>query len=229
MPIPLNALRSPVLAVALALSAAMALSSPAPVAAAELDGAAVLAGIQRWLDGTRDLSGRFVQQLDSGALGSGLSESGRIYVRRPGSMRWEYEDPERKVALVLGRETTLYIEEDGELFLGRLDGDGDLLSTLLLGDGALGDVFSAELLATPTRGGEGAYRIQLDPRIRADTVEHVVLTVRPPLFALERAEVLDSLGNRVSYGFIDLKRNRGVSPEMFVFEAPAGTRVSGSH
>lgn len=207
----------------------LGLFTAAPAVAGELDAAAVLAGVQRWLDGTRDLSGYFVQQMESGALGSGPAESGRIYVRRPGAMRWDYEEPEKKLALVRGRETTLYLEEDGEVLLGRLDDEAGLLPTLLLGEGDLSELFQAELLATPKQGGEGAYRIRLAPRVSAEFVEEVILTVRPRLFAIDRAEVLDALGNRVMYGFVELKRNRGVAADLFVFEPPAGTRITGSH
>ena len=47
----------------------------------------------------------------------------------------------------------------------------------------------------------------------ADAVERVVLTVRAPRFAIEQAEVLDALGNKMLYGFVDLRRNRGIAPE----------------
>jgi len=209
----------------------LAVLALAPVArpARELDAAAVLERIQAWLDGTRDLSGRFVQELESGALGAGLVESGRLYVLRPGRMRWDYEDPERKLALVNGQRTTLYLEEDGEVMLGRLDEDGGLLPTLLAGEGQLADLFSAALVATPRKGGDGAYRIQLEPRVVTDAVEQVVLTVRGPRFAIEQAEVLDSLGNKMVYGFVDLRRNSGVAPALFEFEPPPGARVSGRH
>jgi outer membrane lipoprotein carrier protein len=197
----------------------------APVAGArELDAGSVLERLQTWLDGTRDLEGRFEQTLASGALGAGLAESGRLYLLRPGRMRWDYLEPERKVALVEGEATRLYLEEDGQLFEGRLD-DGALLTTLLAGGRPLAEVFEPGLLATPRHGGGGAYRLQLVPRGGAESFRHVVLTLRSPKFAIEAAEVLDGAGNLMQYRFIELRRNSGISKAVFHFEPPPGTEV----
>ena len=79
---------------------------------AEPDRAQVVAGRQRWLDGTHDLQGEFEQILRSGALGAGIRESGRLWVERPGKMRWDYLDPENKIAILDGSRTLLWITED---------------------------------------------------------------------------------------------------------------------
>jgi len=136
-------------AICLALPSLSVGASPGPEAAT------VLAGLQAWLEGTRDLEGRFEQSLASGALGAGLAESGRFFLRRPGRMRWDYLEPERKVALIEGDQTRLYLEEEGQLWEGRLE-DGALLATLLAGSEPLDEVFQASLLDPPEGGGGGA-------------------------------------------------------------------------
>ena len=145
---------------------ALAAASGAPSAAGP-DAPEALAGLQRWLDGTRQLQCNFVQELLSGALGSGLKESGRLYIARPGRMRWDYLEPERKVALIDGQRTTLYVEEDRELVRGRLDGEGELLPALLVGEGRLAGLFSAELLAVSAAGVE----LRLVPLRAGEAVE----------------------------------------------------------
>ena len=71
--------------------------------------ATVLAGLQAWLDGTSTLDMRFRQSLVSSALGTTANESGRMYLECPGKLRWDYLDPEKKVALLLGERTALYL------------------------------------------------------------------------------------------------------------------------
>ena len=195
-----------------------------PAASPELDAAAVTERLQEWLDGTRDIEGRFEQTLVSGALGSGLEESGRIYLWRPGKMRWDYLEPERKIAWVDGETTRLYLEEDQQLWEGRLE-DGALLTALLTGTRPLATLFESALLATPGRGGRGAYRLQLVPAGDVDEFRQVVLTLRPPGFSIEEAEVLDAAGNQMHYRFSKLRRNRGLSRALFHFEPPPGTEV----
>ena len=77
----------------------------APAPGSDLNTAQVVAGLQAWLDGTRDLEGRFEQRIVSGAFGAGSTEKGKLALLRPGRMRWDYESPEKKVALVNGEAT----------------------------------------------------------------------------------------------------------------------------
>jgi outer membrane lipoprotein carrier protein len=203
--------------------AAVVLAAFASAGQRELDVTAVLGALQTWLDQTRDLEGRFEQTLESGALGTGLEETGHIYLWRPGKMRWDYLEPERKIALVEGDATRLYLEEDGQLWEGRLEDDA-LLTTLLTGTEPLEALFEAALLATPKHGGRGTYRLQLLPRDGAE-FRHVVLTLRGPEFGIEAAEVLDGAGNLMQYRFAKLRRNTGLSEAVFHFEPPPGTEV----
>jgi outer membrane lipoprotein carrier protein len=194
------------------------------VAAPEMDAPQLLARLQSWLDETRDLQARFEQTLVSGAFGAGIEESGRIYLQRPGRMRWDYLDPEFKVALVEGDSTALYVAEDEQLWTGRLEEADALLPTLLAGVEPLERVFRATLVTTPKRQ-RGGYRLRLSPRNASETFEEVVLTLRSPRFALEEVEVLDVAGNRMRYRFSGILRNQGLAGEVFHFEPPPGTAI----
>lgn len=206
-----------------ACAALVLVVAAAGAAADELAAPEVVDRLQDWLGQTRDFEARFEQTLASGALGTGLTESGRVYLLRPGRMRWDYFEPERKVALVEGDATRLYLEEDAQLWEGRLE-DG-LLAVLLAGDRPIEEVFDAAVLATPHRGERGAYRLQLVPREAAESFRRVVLTLRSPEFTIEAAEVLDGAGNLMQYRFSDIRRNVGLSREVFHFEPPPGTEL----
>jgi outer membrane lipoprotein carrier protein len=195
---------------------------PAAIAGPALDAGALVERVQEWLDGTRDMQARFEQTLTSGALGTGLEESGRIYLERPGRMRWDYLEPEKKVALIDGDATRLYLEEDQQLWEGRLE-SGSLLAMLLADAQPLDTLFVAELL--DPSGTKGAYRLRLVPRSDPENLREIVLTLRPPRFAIDEVEVLDAAGNRMRYRFLDLRRNRGVPPSVFHFEPPPGTEI----
>lgn len=195
-------------------------------AARDLDGARVLERLQAWLSGTRDLVCRFEQTLVSGALGAGDVESGRLQLLRPGHMRWDYLEPERKTAILEGHMTLVYLPEDRQLLRGRLSREGGgALHALFAGEGRLADLFEATLVATPDLGGQGSYRIRLVPKNLEEAFEEVILTLRPASFAIEEAEVLDSAGNHVRYRFTGIRRNRGLSPGVFELVPPPGTEI----
>ena len=208
-------------ALAVVLLAASALAGSAR---AEGDVQPVLAGFERWLAGTRELEGAFRQSLISGALGAGVEERGRVYIKRPGRMRWDYRDPERKTAVVSGERTWLYIAEERELTLGRLEEQGRLLPTLLAGERPLSELFEAHLLEP---GRDGSLRLELRPRAAEEEFEHVVVELRARDHAIRSAEVQDAAGNRMLYVFTDLKRNHGLPDGLFRFEPPEGTTVLG--
>jgi hypothetical protein len=77
-------------AVRTAVLLAIAATVAGPRADAPRDAAAAVAGLQSWLDGTRNLSGRFRQELVSGALGGGVLESGRFWLVLIGRFLWFY-------------------------------------------------------------------------------------------------------------------------------------------
>lgn len=200
---------------------ALALLAPdAPASKTE-----VVAGLQAWLDGTRTLELRFEQSLISGALGTSVSERGRLYLERPGKMRWDYLDPEKKTALLLGDHTILYLEEERTMSRGRLIGEQGLFPKLLAGGSRVRELFDDTLVATPGTGGRGSYRLRLVPKGGNDSASAVTLTLRPPAFSIEEAELLDESGNRTTYTFSEVKRNRKLPDAVFGFEPPAGTEI----
>ena len=193
-----------------------------------LDADEVARGLQRWLEGTRDLQGSFKQALLSGAFGTGIEERGRIWIQRPGRMRWDYLDPEEKVAILDGDKTWLYVREEEQLILGTLEEHGSLLPTLIAAERPVLELFEADLVVSAV-GKDEPYRLELRPRSETEGFESVTVSLRPQDFSIEAAEVLDAAGNRMLYRFSKLRRNKGIPDGMFRFEAPDGTTILGSH
>jgi outer membrane lipoprotein carrier protein len=209
----------------LCLVVAAVMLATAPVPAAKVSDVEVLERFQRWLDGTRQLEARFEQTLVSGALGAGPAESGRLYILRPGRMRWDYEQPERKVALVLGERTRLYLEEERQIWEGTLDPSETVLPGLLASESRIGELFESGPPVAASREDKGAYRLSLVPRSDGEAFEEITVSVRPPDYGIVAIEVLDAAGNRMRYEFSRIRRNEELAPGIFDFEPPEGTEV----
>ena len=195
-------------------------------AAAEGDRTSAIDRVQAWLDGASTLAGAFEQTLVSGALGGDVAESGRLCIRRPGSMRWDYEVPERKTAIVRDGATLLYLEVERQAIEGTLDQGGGVLLALLAGDRPLTELFAE----APAREDDpvaprGADIVRLRPLDADGTFESVALVVRRKTGAILAARVRDSAGNVMDYTFPDLRRNVDLPRETFEFRVPDGTEM----
>lgn len=218
--------RAAALAVALATSVLVAVAAgPAAAGPTAAGRAEVIAGFQAWLDGTATLEARFLQSLVSGAFGTSASERGRMYLERPGKLRWDYLEPDKKVALLVGDRTSLYIEDDAQMTRGHLGGEQALFPRLLVGRDRVEELFTATLVATPAAGGGGLYRLRLVPKGAQGALAAVTLGLRPPEFSIEHVEVLDELGNRTTYAFTAVRRNGRLPAGLFAFEPPPGTEL----
>lgn len=200
------------------LMATVAVSAAAP------GSAEVLAGLQAWLDGTRDLECRFEQTLLSGAFGAGVREQGRLYVKRPGKMRWEYTRPDTKIAILSDGASALYLPEDRQMIRGDEAWSSSPVLVLLSGEGRIADVF--EVAELDDVEPDGPWRLRLVPREAGQGFVEVIVTVTSA-HAISEAEVLDEAGNRMHYRFRSMHRNRGVSEDRFVLETPPGTEILG--
>ena len=195
----------------------LAISLGAP-AAVETPADQLLRRVEERNRRTVDLTARFVQSYRSGVLGHEIVESGSLSVKRPGRMRWEYEEPEIKTFVADGQSFYFYVPADRQVIVQSQSGQRGVAVTLLSGDGSLSADFEAEL---PTRG-EG--RLRLTPREPDPDVREVLVDVGPDGEILA-IEVLDIQANRSRYEFYDTKTNVGLPESLFSFEIPEGVEV----
>ncbi len=211
---------------AAALVPVFLLTAGSGVAVAAPDAGVALARLQDWLDATRTLDCRFEQRFVSESLGSVVRETGRLRLLRPGRMRWDYDAPDPKVAVVKGDRTLLYLPEERQLVVGRLSDVEGILPGLLAGDRPLRDLFHASLVEPGGQGSGSAWKLRLEPRQPSEGVRAVLLTLHPRDHGIVAAEVVDSSGSRTEYVFRRVQRNRSVDVRVFDFTPPEGTSVT---
>ncbi len=97
----------------------------------------LIAGLQEKYAAAQSVSASFRQIYR--APGIEQVESGSLLMKKPGLMRWEYRDPERKVFIADGRETFFYTPEDRQVQVSALT-SAEIRSTplqFLLGRGEI--------------------------------------------------------------------------------------------
>ena len=168
-----------------------------------------------------DLVARFEQSYRSGLLGRELVERGVVSIKRPGRMRWEYQEPEEKLFISDGETFYFYVPEDKQVIVQEQDEQRSLAARLLFGQGGLLEEFEATL-EEPLE--ERVLRVRLTPRREDAELERAYIDVEPS--GLVRAILLEDIqGNRTRFRFEDVKENAGLEDELFRFEIPSGVEV----
>src|SRR3954471_13519465 len=68
--------------------------------------------LQKKYDTIKDFSADFVHTYRGGLLRKQITERGRILIKKPGKMRWEYTAPEAKLFVSDGVKIYSYIPQD---------------------------------------------------------------------------------------------------------------------
>ena len=79
--------------------------------------------LQRKYDRVRDFSADFVHTYRGGVLKQQATERGRLLVKKPGKMRWEYTAPEKKLFVSDGRKIYSYIPQDRQVVVSTMPQD----------------------------------------------------------------------------------------------------------
>jgi outer membrane lipoprotein carrier protein len=193
---------------ALALALAVSAAGPQPLAAR----------VQGYYERTNDLEARFVQTFTYAGLGRRQVSKGTFQVKKPGRLRWDYAEPEKKVVVVSGSRLVQYEPEANQAYVDEKF-DATAMSaavSFLLGSGKLEKEFALSV------DGEG--RLVLAPREADPRVESIALTVGQGGEVLA-TRVVDGSGNVNEVRFEDLRRNRGIPDARFSLELPKDVHV----
>lgn len=168
----------------------------------------------------QDLTAHFEQSYRSGVLGREIVESGRVFVKRPGLMRWEYQKPEKKLFVADGRSYYFYVPADKQVIVQDQAGDKRAPALLLSEDRDILADYTASL--EPSDG--GLDRVRLVPRRPDPDVQSVIVSLDSAL-RIREIVVHDLQGGETRYRFEEIEQNIGLQRGLFHFEPPRGVEV----
>ena len=171
----------------------------------------------------RDFRARFNQRLFSRGLAVPAEESGEVLYLRPGKMRWDYEEPEKKLALSDGKNGWLYLPEENRAI--RMD------LTASVGVGPLADLLAGNEQALPAFRASrlpddpGLVGLRLVPLVPREEFDAIELRADATSLRLKQIDVVDPGGNRMTFRFSEMTENTGLPESLFAFAPPPGTRI----
>jgi outer membrane lipoprotein carrier protein len=150
--------------------------------------------------------------------------SGRLYVRYPGMMRWEYEKPERQVIITDGKKLWIYRPQDNQVMVGGApvffrDGKGaSFLSDISL----VRKKFNIQLARAE---GEYLYELRMKPIEGTANISEVRLYITPRSYNIARIVTLNEYGDDTRIDIVSPQFNANLDASMFSFEIPPGADV----
>lgn len=201
--------------------AAIATAQPADLSPDEL-----ARRVQARYDTVRDFSARFEQRYTGGALRRQVVERGTVLVKKPGRMRWDYTEPERKAFVADGRRLYMHVPADKQVVVSVIPPD-DQASTPILFLAGKGNLVRDFTVSGTTIAGApaGTVAIRLAPRRRERDYDWLALAVDRSTLAIRMLVAGDSQGGTSSFTFSDLRENVGLADARFTFTIPRGTDV----
>ena len=213
---------------ALIIAAAASTSGPAPlVHGAEQTAAELAAALQRKYDGIKDFSADFTHAYEGGVLHKQITERGRLLVKKPGMMRWDYSAPEPKQFVSDGVKMYSYIPQDKQVIVAPVppDDDAPTPTLFLAGKGNVTRDFTPSLVDAPAGMPAGSRALRLVPKAKQRDYDWLVLVLDPGTLAIRGLLTVDAQGGKSSFFFTNLKENIGLTDKEFAFKIPRGVDV----
>lgn len=182
----------------------------------------VAEGVDRHYNDLSSLRAQFTETY----RGAGItrSESGILWLRRPGKMRWEYTEPREKLFVSDGKTAYFYVPGERQARKAPIKDLDDLRSPLryLLGKTKLKKEF-ANLTA---RAGDrpGTVLIRGVPSGFADRVTEMTLEVDPQ-GQIQRILIDEADGSQTEFVFSGMQENLAVEDARFRFQPPTGVEM----
>jgi len=194
-----------------------------PSASSSLSLDSILNRVEKRYD-INDFSVLFFQTSTFKAMEIQETASGKLLVKRPGMMRWDYEKPDKQIIVSDGTHLWVYRPEDNQVLVGRAPtffGEGK-------GAGFLSDIKSVRKnfsITMENKEGEKSYRLKLIPKNQTQDLSRVFLVVSPDTFEVMEVITYNLYDDETRIELTDYSYDRNLGDDIFRFEIPDGTDV----
>jgi outer membrane lipoprotein carrier protein len=150
------------------------------------------------------------------------TESGVLYLRKPGRMRWEYLAPAGKMFLADGKDTWLYTPENHHAQKSSLKLSDDARAPLAFLLGKLD--FHKDFQSVASRSEDSVEWIVALPRSQNLPYARVEFQADPD-GRIARLRVTNQDQSRIDYTFANEQLNVPLAAGLFAFHPPVGTEI----
>ena len=171
------------------------------------------------------LQADFVQVSTSAALGDEQRQKGRVVVKRPRKMRWEFSSPDKKLFMTDGATMWIWSQADNQVIIYKdFSASGSDVTGLLSDLNKLNELFEVALVAD--EGGDDSYVLDLTPKgTEAGNFKQLRISFTKRKLLVNRVLLTDQFDNITDLSFSQVKLDAKVDDDNFVFQIPSGAEV----
>jgi outer membrane lipoprotein carrier protein len=174
-----------------------------------------------------EFSANFIQQSFLKAMDIIDQASGKVYIKYPGKMRWEYEKPDRQIFVTDGEKLWVYRPDDNQVQVGKAP------SFFKSGKGAsfLSDIslvrqkFDISLKTGQQDENEPFYYLKLIPREKTLDITEILLMVSKQSFHVVQIITVDLYGDENRIDLLNFAFGVNLDDSLFSFSIPEGADV----
>lgn len=220
-----------VAAMSLAFSMAHATDEGKEISKEQKEVLEVVKKLQGRYEQTKDLQADFQQTTRIEGFATPLTSSGRMLIKKPGLLRWDYRDPTVEEIYVTRNDVMMYVPEHKQVLVGKLTqmAASQAPLQLLQGVAKIEEEFEIESTRGGERGAGGLPLITLTPKSTepdaSRSVSKLVVEVQPKTYFIKTVAIHEISGNISTFVFSSLKPNTGLKSDLFEFKVPAGVEV----
>ncbi|MBY0508252.1 MAG: outer membrane lipoprotein chaperone LolA [Bryobacteraceae bacterium] len=181
----------------------------------------LLSGTERRYNGAVSLQMRFEQHFRGGGQPS-RTESGLLFLKKPGRMRWEYRNPEGKLFVSDGRYVWFYSPAMNQVEKSALKMSEDVRAPLAFLMGQLNFRRDFAILRAAVEGQET--HVWSTPKSARSPYREVEFWISAG-YELRQVRVASQEGGTMEFRFREERLGGAVNEGLFRFVAPAGAEV----
>lgn len=210
-------------------SAALAVEPANVRRVASADPKSIVKKVQSTYRAAGDVSAEFSQTFVDKLRGERPAESGMLWAKQDGRVRWSYRTPVPKDFIYTGRSAYFYEPHNSQVTVFEKFDDSPLANALrfLWGQGSIMQTFTVSQCTSKCldADNDGDLSVLLTPRDPIPSVEAIQLTVDKESGRVARSVVFDPLGNRTEYRFQAVTFNAAIEDKKFAFRIPPGVDI----
>lgn len=191
----------------------------------------VVKRLQARYEKTKDLQADFTQKTLIEGFERPVMSSGKVYIKKPGRLRWSYLNPATEDIYVDRDDVKVYVPEHKQVMIGKLTQMASSRAPveLLQGAARLDESFEIEPTSGNGKGIGGIRLLTLIPKHNGSesgkTLQRIVVEVFPKTYFIRTVSLYETSGNVSTFEFTAPQANVGINDEVFELKVPADVEV----